>query len=124
MLENVAERLGARSPDELEPRLEALLQESRCPAPGRRAAPAPAGAGIRRRRSADGAREIGGVTVVAAAVQNSSAASWSALVDAVRQDLGSGVVVLGAVQDGRFQLVVGVTTDLTQRLKAGDLVKR
>jgi alanyl-tRNA synthetase len=41
----------------------------------------------------------------------------------VRDHLGSGVVVLGSVQDGRVPFAAGVSRDLTDRLKAGDLLK-
>jgi alanyl-tRNA synthetase len=39
-------------------------------------------------------------------------------------ELRSGVVVLGSVEDGKVQFVVGVTKDLTARIKAGDVVKQ
>jgi alanyl-tRNA synthetase len=123
LLETLTERLGGRNPDELAPRLESLLQEIealRQEVDRRQVRQAQDSAAS----LAQGARQVGGVPVVAAAVQNSSAGDLERLVDAVRQDLRSGVVVLGAVQDGRVQLVVGVTKDLTQRLKAGDLVKQ
>ena len=45
------------------------------------------------------------------------------LADSLKGKLGSGVVVLGAVGDGRVQVVVSVTPDLTSRVHAGKLVK-
>jgi len=45
------------------------------------------------------------------------------LADSLKDKLGSGVVVLGAVGDGRVQVVVSVTSDLTPRIHAGKLVK-
>ncbi|MDQ3810814.1 MAG: DHHA1 domain-containing protein, partial [Chloroflexota bacterium] len=45
------------------------------------------------------------------------------VVYAVRQDIRSGVVVLGTQHDGRLRFVAGVTADLTQRVRAGDLIK-
>ncbi|MEZ5505082.1 MAG: DHHA1 domain-containing protein, partial [Gammaproteobacteria bacterium] len=36
---------------------------------------------------------------------------------------GSGVILLGVANDGKVDLVAGVTKDLTGKLKAGDLVK-
>ena len=44
------------------------------------------------------------------------------LSDAIRQQLGSGVVVLAGSQNGRVPFVVGVTPDLTDRLHAGAIV--
>jgi alanyl-tRNA synthetase len=43
--------------------------------------------------------------------------------DAMKQKLGSGVVVLGAVTGGKAFLVVSVTKDLTGRLQAGAMIK-
>jgi alanyl-tRNA synthetase len=43
-------------------------------------------------------------------------------VDQLKNKLGSGVVVLGAEEDGKVALIAGVTKDLTDRLSAGDLV--
>ncbi|MGE5598008.1 MAG: alanine--tRNA ligase [Bacteroidota bacterium] len=42
--------------------------------------------------------------------------------DKLRDRMGSGVAVLGAVTDGRPLFVVGVTKDLTAKVKAGDLI--
>jgi alanyl-tRNA synthetase len=41
----------------------------------------------------------------------------------VRQELRSGVVVVGSAQNGRAGLVVGVTPDLVGRVKANELIK-
>ncbi|MEN6559791.1 MAG: alanine--tRNA ligase [Acidobacteriota bacterium] len=43
--------------------------------------------------------------------------------DALKSNLGSGVVALGAVTEGKAFLVVSVTKDLTGRIKAGALIK-
>jgi alanyl-tRNA synthetase len=45
------------------------------------------------------------------------------LADSLKGKLGSSVVVLGAVGEGRVQVVVSVTPDLTARVHAGKLVK-
>jgi alanyl-tRNA synthetase len=71
-----------------------------------------------------GAREVDGVKVVAARVDDADADGLRALADRLRERLGSGVVVLGATQGDRVQLVAAVTKDLTGRVHAGDLVKR
>ena len=47
-----------------------------------------------------------------------------ALVDQLKNKLGSGVILLGGVQDEKIVLVAGVTQDLTGRLKAGELMKQ
>jgi alanyl-tRNA synthetase len=45
------------------------------------------------------------------------------LADTLRQKLGSGVVVLGMESGGKATLLVAVTDDLTDRVRAGDLVR-
>src|SRR5438128_10030701 len=69
------------------------------------------------------ARRVADITVVAAAVENATQDDLKRLVDAVREDLGSGVVVLGSVQDGRVPIVVGVTRDMTSRLYACNICR-
>jgi alanyl-tRNA synthetase len=71
----------------------------------------------------DKARDIKGVKVVAQRVDNLDRGQMRTLVDNMRNKLGSGVVVLGSVQDGKVALVVGVTADLTARLQAGKIIK-
>jgi len=67
------------------------------------------------------AREVNGVKLLAARVAD--ARSLRDLADKLRDKLGSGVVALGAEQDGKAVLLVAVTRDLTGKLKAGDLVR-
>ena len=45
------------------------------------------------------------------------------MADEIKRQIGSGVVALVAVSDGKASLVVGVTDDLTKRLNAVELVK-
>jgi alanyl-tRNA synthetase len=45
------------------------------------------------------------------------------MADEIKKQLGSGVVALVAVNDGKASLVVGVTDDLTARISAVDLVR-
>lgn len=44
------------------------------------------------------------------------------MVDDLKNQLQSGVVVLALATDDKVSLIVGVTSDLTQRVKAGDVV--
>jgi alanyl-tRNA synthetase len=46
------------------------------------------------------------------------------VLDNLRDKLGSGVVILGSVNEGKVALCVGVSKDLTGRIKAGDIVKQ
>ena len=45
------------------------------------------------------------------------------LADSLKAKLKSGVVVLASDNDGKVQIVVAVTPDLTSRIKAGQIVK-
>jgi alanyl-tRNA synthetase len=62
------------------------------------------------------------VKVVAEAISNTDPAMLEQLADAVRDELRSGVVVLGTAQNGKVQFVATVTRDLTERIHAGALI--
>ncbi|MBW2414549.1 MAG: alanine--tRNA ligase [Deltaproteobacteria bacterium] len=82
---------------------------------------------MRRGGSADPlqqAREVAGVKVIAARVEDANPKELRAMVDELKQRLGSGVVMLAASQGDKAALAMGVTADLTVRFKAGDLVKQ
>ena len=69
------------------------------------------------------AREVGGVAVVAGRVDGLDPDGLRALADTLRDRLGSGVVCVGSVADGRVHLVAAVTKDLTRRFPAGKLIQ-
>jgi alanyl-tRNA synthetase len=66
--------------------------------------------------------EVAGVRVLSAQVGEADPKSLRDLVDQLKQKLGSAVIVLGAVKDGKVSLVAGVTHDQVERVKAGDLI--
>ncbi len=71
-------------------------------------------------------REVKGVKVLSAEIENADRETLRQLSDSLRQKLGSGVVVLGTVEDGppqRVALLAGVTKDLTARLHAGKIAQ-
>jgi alanyl-tRNA synthetase len=68
-------------------------------------------------------RDVKGVRVLAAKVANSDRESLRQLADALRQKLGSGVIVLASADDGKVALITAVTKDLTARLHAGKIVQ-
>jgi alanyl-tRNA synthetase len=77
-------------------------------------------------KSADllaGVRETNGIKVLAARVDMDDAKGLRELADSLKDRLGSGVVVLGCVSAGRANLLVAVTKDLTDRCKAGEIIK-
>jgi alanyl-tRNA synthetase len=67
-------------------------------------------------------REVNGVKVLATRADNLERTQLRTLVDNLRTKLGSGVVVMGSVADGKVALVVGVTKDLTSRVQAGKII--
>ncbi|MBK5943969.1 alanine--tRNA ligase [Halorhodospira sp. 9621] len=69
----------------------------------------------------DDAGEVAGVRFLATCVEGGGKGLRDTL-DQLKNQLGSGVIVLAAVQGEKVQLVAGVTKDLTDRLSAGDLV--
>jgi alanyl-tRNA synthetase len=69
------------------------------------------------------AREVAGVAVIAARVDGLDADGLRAVVDRLRERLGSGVICVGGAVDGRVNLVAAVTKDLTGRFHAGRLVQ-
>ena len=68
------------------------------------------------------AKEIGGVKVLAARLDGADSKALRDAADKLKARLGSAVVVLGAVDDGKVWLVASVTKDLTGALKAGELI--
>jgi alanyl-tRNA synthetase len=69
------------------------------------------------------ARTVKDVRVLAAKVSGFDRDALRQMIDTLRQKLGSGVVVLFAVDDGKVALITGVTKDLTSRLHAGKIVQ-
>ncbi len=69
------------------------------------------------------ATPVGDVRVLAADLDGADAKTLRDTLDQLKDRLGSAVIVLGAVADGRVSLVAGVTKDLTGRFKAGELIK-
>ena len=81
-----------------------------------------------RRRAATGGpaariKEVGGIPFSPRLLDGVPAAELKNLADDLKAQVGSGVVVLGSVSDGKASLVVGVTDDLTDRVDAVRLVR-
>ena len=70
------------------------------------------------------AREIRGVKVIAARVQELDAKGLRNFADVLKQKLQSGIVALAVEEaDGRVSLIATVTKDLTGRYHAGNIIK-
>ena len=68
------------------------------------------------------AEEINGVKVLVKGFKDKESDSLREIVDKAKDKLGSCIVVLGA-DNGKAIFTVGVTKDLTSKVKAGDIVK-
>jgi len=69
----------------------------------------------------DAAQEVAGVQVLAAII-DADPKSLREVLDQVKNKLGSGVVALAIERNGKSNLIAGVTKDLTDTYKAGELV--
>jgi alanyl-tRNA synthetase len=70
-----------------------------------------------------GARQVNGVAVVAGRVDGLDPDALRAVADRLRERVGSGVVLVASVAEGKVSLVAGVTKDLTKRFHAGKLIQ-
>jgi alanyl-tRNA synthetase len=66
---------------------------------------------------------IDGVQVLAAQIEGADPKALRTTLDQLKDKLGSAVVVLATESDGKVSLIAGVTKDLTDRVKAGDLIR-
>ncbi|MDW6018048.1 alanine--tRNA ligase [Vibrio plantisponsor] len=69
------------------------------------------------------AQVINGTKVLIAGLEGADSKNLRTMVDDIKNQLGSGVVLLANVADDKVGLIAGVTNDLTGKVKAGDLVK-
>lgn len=66
--------------------------------------------------------ELSGVKVLIASMEGFNSKSLRDTVDQLKNKLGSCVVLLASASEGKVSLVAGVSKDVTDRVKAGDLV--
>ncbi|MFZ7136532.1 alanine--tRNA ligase [Avibacterium avium] len=71
---------------------------------------------------AKSAVKINGVSVVLQQLDGMDTKSLRVMVDDLKNQLGSAVIAFVSVLEGKVSLVVGVTADLTAKVKAGELV--
>ncbi len=67
-------------------------------------------------------REINGIQVLATQLDDADVAALRAAVDQLKSKFKTAIVLLSSVNDGKVTLIAGVTSDLTKKYKAGDLV--
>lgn len=68
-------------------------------------------------------RTVHGITVHAQRADGLAVGELRTLADQLRDKLKTGVIALGAAQDGKVSLLVVVTKDLVGKVRAGDLIK-
>ena len=68
-------------------------------------------------------RDVNGISIATRLLDDVPAKELKPLVDSLKGQVGSGIVAVVSVSDGKASLVVGVTEDLTERVNAIDLVR-
>ncbi|WP_346795627.1 alanine--tRNA ligase [Halomonas sp. Bachu 37] len=118
----IGERLKAK-PEQVETRVEALVERNRGLEKELEQLKAKL-ASAAGSDMLDQAREINGVKLLATQLEGVSGKELRGVLDQLKNKLGSGVVVLGVADQaaGKVSLIAGVTQDLTERVKAGELV--
>jgi alanyl-tRNA synthetase len=71
----------------------------------------------------DDTTDVAGVTLARRKVSDMGKDALRGLADSLKAKIKSGVVVIASENDGKVQIVVAVTADLTSRVKAGQIVK-
>ena len=71
----------------------------------------------------DEAKDVAGVKVLAKTVEGLDANAGRQLSDTLLARIKSGVVVLGRKDDGKVSIIVRVSNDLTDKIKAGNVIK-
>ena len=66
--------------------------------------------------------DINGIKVLIANLENAEAKSLRGMVDDLKNKMGSAIIFLATANDDKVSLIAGVTKDLTNNVKAGELV--
>ncbi len=69
-------------------------------------------------------REVRGVKVLSARVNGKDIKRMREFVDQLKGKIGSGIILLGGQSENKVSLIMGVTTDLTHRFNANELIKK
>ncbi|WP_017429761.1 alanine--tRNA ligase [Vreelandella jeotgali] len=121
-VQRLGERLKAR-PEQVEAKVDALLERNRALEKeleqARDKLASAAGSDMLGQ-----ARDVAGVKLLATQLDGVSGKALRGMLDQLKNKLGSGVIVLGVADKaaGKVSLICGVTRDLTDRVKAGELV--
>ena len=69
-------------------------------------------------------REIKGVKVLSAKVDGKDVKRMREFVDQLKGKMGSGIILLGGQSQNKVSLIMGVTSDLTHRFNANELIRK
>jgi alanyl-tRNA synthetase len=69
-------------------------------------------------------KEVRGVKVLSAKVDGKDIKRMREFVDQLKGKIGSGIILLGGESQNRVSLILGVTSDLTHRFNANELIKK
>lgn len=69
-------------------------------------------------------KEVKGVKILAAKVDGKDIKRMRDFVDQLKVKIGSGIILLGGENENKVSLVMGITSDLTKRFNASDLIKK
>ena len=69
-------------------------------------------------------KEIKGVRVLSAKVDGKDVKRMREFVDQLKVKMGSGIILLGGQSQNKVTLIMGVTSDLTHRFNANELIKK
>jgi alanyl-tRNA synthetase len=105
-------------PSEVPERVAALLAEKR-----KQGQQVKSGAAAPASLDANAAKTVNGVKVLGQILPGAAPGQLRALADAAKAAIGSGVVALIGVNEGKASLVVGVTADLMGKINAVDLAR-
>lgn len=71
---------------------------------------------------ASSAQDISGIKVLASTLEGADGKALREAVDQLKNKLGSAAIVLTSVKDEKITIIAGVTKDITDKIRAGDLV--
>ena len=81
------------------------------------------GGGASASDNGDDIKDVSGIKFAGKVLQNIPAKDLKPLVDDMKTKIGSGVITVISVDEGKASIVVGVTSDLTEKYSAVDLVR-
>ena len=71
---------------------------------------------------AGSAQDVAGIKVLASEIEGADGKSLRDTVDQLKNKLGTAAIILSAVDGEKITLIAGVTKDITDKIRAGDLV--